>query len=284
MGSNQTMNSNKKKFTLRAFISTYMVFSFFIMMFSGIILYIAPPGRIAHWTELTIFGFTKDQWQSIHTIFTFLFIIAGSFHIYYNWKPILAYFRTKMKEQFKVRKEMILSALFSLIVFSLVLANVPPFKTVMDFGEDFSNSWSDEESEPPVPHAEEMTLIEFAQVTSTDVNEIIKNLKNNGIVNAIGNSIIKDLAVENKTTPQQIYRKVNPESQSKTTSHVAGKFGYGRKTFAEVCDELQISQEKALANASKYNLKIDLNKKLKGIASDNDILPIELIKMIKGEY
>jgi len=278
------MNSNKKKFSLRAFISTYMVFSFLILAFSGIILYIAPPGRIAHWTELTILGFTKDQWQAIHTIFTFLFIIAGSFHIYYNWKPIMAYFRTKMKEKFKLRKELIFSALFSVIVFSLVVSNVPPFKTVMDLGEDFSDSWSDEESEPPVPHAEEMTLTEFAQLTNADVNTIIENLKNNGIAYATENSIIKDLALENNTTPQQIYRKVNSGSQSNVATHKGGKFGYGRKTLAEVCEELKITQETALANLSKYNLQIDLNKKVKEIASDNDILPIELIKMIKGEY
>jgi len=261
-----------------------MVFSFIIMVFSGLILFIAPPGRIAHWTELTILGFTKDQWQSIHTIFTFLFIIAGSFHIYYNWKPILAYFRTKMKEKFKLRKELILSALFSVIVFLLVLSNVPPFKTVMDLGEDFSDSWSNEESEPPVPHAEEMTLIEFAQVTNAEVKTIIKNLKNNGITNVTENSVIKDLAVENNTTPQQIYKKVNSESQPNVVSHKGGKFGYGRKTISEICEELQISQDKALANLSKYDLNIDLNKKVKEIASDNDLLPIELINMLKGEY
>jgi len=278
------MNSIKKKFNWRAFLSVYMVFSFIIMVSSGLILFIAPPGRIAHWTELTILGFSKNQWQAIHTIFTFLFVIAGSLHIYYNWKPILAYFRTKMKQKIKLRKELMFSALFSLIVFSLILANVPPFKTVMDLGEEFSDSWSDEESEPPVPHAEEMTLLEFAQVTNSDVADIVKNLKSNGVLNANENSIIKALAEENNTTPQQIYSKVNSVVQTNITNHTKGKFGYGRKTIPEICEDLQITEEKALTNLSKYNIKFDFDMKLKEIAFDNDVLPIDLIKMIKGEY
>lgn len=278
------MCTSKKKISLRALTSVYMVVSFIVMVISGLILYIAPPGRVANWTELTILVLRKDQWQSVHTIFTFLFILVGGLHIYYNWKPILTYFRTKMQSGFKLRKELLLSSVFAVVVFSLVLANVPLFKTVMDLGEKFSDSWSDDSSEPPVPHAEEMTLSEFANIVSTDVNAMIKKLQDNGILNVSENSVIKSLAEENNITPQQIYDKINADKQSVGEIQLQSGIGYGRKTIPELCEVLQITQESALANLSKYNLSIDLSKKVKDIASDNDILPIELVKMIQSEY
>jgi len=37
-------------------------------------------------------------------------------------------------------------------------AGVPPFGTVMEVGEEIKNSWSTTTNEPPVPHAELMTV------------------------------------------------------------------------------------------------------------------------------
>ena len=95
----------RKKFNWRAFNSLYIVYSFIILSLSGFVLFIAPPGRIAIWTNLTILGFTKHEWQAIHIIFTFLFIIAIVFHIYFNWKPILFYFRKKLDQKTKIKSD-----------------------------------------------------------------------------------------------------------------------------------------------------------------------------------
>ncbi|MEE9117117.1 MAG: DUF4405 domain-containing protein [Calditrichia bacterium] len=108
-----------------------------------------PPGRIAKWTSIPILGLEKDQWQALHTIFTFLFIIANGFHLYFNWKPFLSYLSDKKKQFFRLRREL-LSAIFIVAgIFYLILLNTPPFKTVMDFGESMKNEWSVDSSEPP---------------------------------------------------------------------------------------------------------------------------------------
>lgn len=84
-------------FNWRSFLSVYMGFSFLIMTVTGIILYIAPPGRVAHWSNWTLAGLLKEEWQAIHTIFTFIFIAAGVLHIIFNWKPLLSYLRKKQR-------------------------------------------------------------------------------------------------------------------------------------------------------------------------------------------
>lgn len=278
------MAKNKqKKFSWRAFISLYIVLSFIVMIVTGIVLYIAPPGRIAHWVELTILGLTKEQWQALHTIFTFLFIIAGAFHIYFNWKPFKIYLRTRMQQKVKIRKELIWSAVLSFMIFGLVLADVPPFSTIIDLGEEFSDSWSDEESEPPVPHAEKMTLQEFAEVTQISLPEIISNLENNGIIPVDNTSIIGDLAEQFNLSPKQIYEKIAGNVPIKSATKLVQGSGYGRKTIAEICEILQIPIDVARENLAKKNIEAELSAKIKNIASDYDVLPIELVEIMKGE-
>ena len=42
------MSATTKKFHWKVFVSFYVVFSFVALALSGIVLYVAPPGRIAN--------------------------------------------------------------------------------------------------------------------------------------------------------------------------------------------------------------------------------------------
>jgi len=92
----------RTKFSWRAFTSLYIILSFIIIIISGIILYIAPPGRIAKWAYISILGLEKAQWQALHTIFTFLFIIANCFHLYFNWNSFLSYLKIRENRFFEL--------------------------------------------------------------------------------------------------------------------------------------------------------------------------------------
>ena len=87
------------------------------MIISGVFLYLAPAGRIAKWTHIYILGFEKETWQAIHTIFTYIFIIAGGFHIFYNWKPLMSYLKDRVKRNFTLTKELSASFIITIAVF-----------------------------------------------------------------------------------------------------------------------------------------------------------------------
>ena len=148
----------KYKFKWRSFTSLYITISFLVMIVSGAILYIAPPGRIVHWTHISILGFEKHQWQALHIIFTFLFVIASAFHLYFNWSVFISYLKDKLNKRYRLRRELFFSLVLTSGIFILILWDVPPFRDVIDFGESMKSSWSSEAAEPPVPHAEEMTF------------------------------------------------------------------------------------------------------------------------------
>ncbi len=75
----------------RAFASLCSLAGFMLLCVTGLILFLEPHGRVAYWTRWCFLGLEKDQWGNIHIISGFLFLIAGAFHLYYNWKAILGY-------------------------------------------------------------------------------------------------------------------------------------------------------------------------------------------------
>lgn len=273
-------NKQSRAINWRAFTSMFILFSFLIIGISGIILYFAPPGRIAHWSQWTLTGLTKESWQSVHTIFAFTFIITAIFHLKFNWKPLMAYIKKKLAEgQTKVRKELALSALVSVGLLVLTLVSAPPFSTIMSWGEALSNAWADENTEPPIPHAELMTLEKLAQNMQIPLSDFLQGLQEAGI-RAEPASIIGDLARENEMTPSQIYARL-PKQNVPDTGIIAGG-GYGRKTVAEVCKSMQKPVSRGLQNLKQQGIEATPDTNVRELASRYDLKPIDIVKILQA--
>ncbi|MBS3945958.1 MAG: DUF4405 domain-containing protein [Melioribacter sp.] len=271
----------KKKFSWRGFISLYITLSFIIMAISGIILYFSPPGRVANWSYWRFLGLLKSQWQAIHTIFTFLFIVAAGFHLFFNWKPFIAYLKTKFESNVKLRNEFTISSIVVILIFAMTIYDFVPFKNVMDFGEELKASWSTEKTEPPIPHAEDLTLTEFAKTINVSVEEIKNSLSSKGIIIQDENITIKELASKNNISPNEIYTKLR--SGNKQQNQVAGEGrGYGRKTLAEISAENNLNIDKVITNLKSHGIDAVANDKLKDIAMRNNLLPVDVANKALG--
>jgi len=73
-----------RRFEWRAFVSVTTMLSFLGMSVTGVVLFVTPPGRIAHWTGWTLSGLTKDQWVALHIWFSLVFLVTAAFHLYLN--------------------------------------------------------------------------------------------------------------------------------------------------------------------------------------------------------
>ncbi len=272
-----------KIINLRKFISLYMTLSFMVMIVSGIILYIAPSGRIAHWSYWSMLGLTKTEWQNIHTIFTFLFVIAGVFHIVYNWKPIVHYLSTKSLNNSKLSKEFIYSLIFSILIFVGTYFQIQPFGFVLELGEKITESWENESNEPPMPHAERLTIYEFASLLNIETNSLINKLSKNGYYVKDTVTTIEELAANYNTTPSVIYATINAkgisENQDSKNSFSQGS-GFGRKNLSEVLSENNIPWKEGIILLKKNGIVVEKDARLKDIAEDNKISPIEIINAL----
>jgi len=272
--------ANNNKFHKKSFTSFITLFSFLIMTISGIFLYFAPPGRIANWSRWTFLFLTKAQWQAIHTILSLVFIIASGFHIYFNWSVLIGYIKRKMQQGINKKRELLWSSVLTVLLSVFTIAGVPPFSTIMDWGEELSNAWSNEQTEPPIPHAEAMTLEELAKLTQQPLDGILRNLNSKGIMVDSTTMVVKELAQKYHLTPNQLYEKMQIKIKN-STSTISGR-GFGRKTVTEICQQHNIPVRLGLERLKENNIEAGADNFIRDLAQQNNKLPVELIEIITG--
>jgi len=280
----------KEKFSFRALTALVLFWSFIIEAVSGIILYIVPPGRIANWTNWKLLGFTKGGWESIHTIFGYLFLVFLLIHISYNWNALLTYIKKKINYGLKIRLEFFSSLLLAILIFIGTAVNIPPFISIMDFGEKMKNSWEDNRHQPFLSRAELLTFNQFIDILGIAEEEAIKTLKNKGVEVKNQNFLIKDIARSNKISPAKIYDILKNSFPS--INEIKGKrsvisepFGFrkreGQKTIEEIAKEVGISGDTAVKILGERGITAKRSDMLRKIAEKYNKTPSEIKRIIR---
>lgn len=197
-------------FKIRGFISITLALSFIIICLSGIVLYIMPHGRVVYWTNWKIAGLSKDDWEAIHTILGYAFMIAAIVHACFNWGLFISYIKGKLSKGFLLKKEFAASLLFTSVLLWGTIAGIPPFGSIMDVGESFKLSWEKDSEKPPVPHAELMTLEKFIANLDLSTDTVMDNLENYGISDVNKGETLKTLASDNDISPHELYMIIHP--------------------------------------------------------------------------
>jgi len=283
---------NKKKFYWRSFVSFGLFLSFLVMTLSGVILYIAPPGRVANWSNWELWGLTKAGWQSLHTNFSLFFLILGIFHLFsINWKAFLAHIRTKATKELNRKKEMVLATLLTVFIFIGVIVNIPPFKTIMVWGESLTESWEKKETSPPIPHAELYSLEKFsAEILDIPLDSTIAILKANKISFDNKDQTIKEIGKSNGKAPSEIFLlfgkyKGQVDKERKKSVIIQRGNGIGKKSLQQIGEEYGIPVEEMIRALEKEGFKdITSEDILKDIAGKSGVTPADILKILNNRH
>jgi hypothetical protein len=284
MRTDTTMSTaNKQDFYWRAFVTFYIVLSFLVIAASGLVLFISPPGRVANWAQWTFAGVTKAGWQAIHTVFTFLFVGAAVLHVYFNWRVIVAYVKSKVGVGVRRGRELAFASGLTVMVLGLTLAGLPPFSSVMSYGETVKNSWSNPATEPPVPHAELWTLSKFAETTKVPVETARRNLERAGMpVESGDDATLAVIAARYKVTPREVYAKALGTTKSAPVPLAEGG-GYGQKSVQQISEQLDVPLDKALERLRRAGIaEPTATSTLRELATANARRPFEIAQIIQG--
>ncbi len=268
----------KQKFSWRSFISFGLLFSFLIIFFTGIILYLAPAGRIAHWVNWKLIALSKEDWQALHIIFSFLFVILSIFHLFsINWKVFLSYLKNKTTKGINKKRELLISGILTLSISIGVLYSIPPFSSVINLGESLTQSWENKVEQPPIPHAELLTLIELSeQLENFSIEKIQNKLKANNIKFSSSEQTLSEIAKINNLPPLDIYNIITKTSMT----GMAGS-GIGRKALEQVAEENGKDINTVLSILKKNNVTATKEQTLKDIAAENDMPARDIYELIK---
>jgi len=274
------------RFNWRAFISVTTALSFVAMSVTGVVLFVTPPGRIAHWTGWRMLALTKEQWGGQHIWFSLIFMIAAVLHLYLNWRSFLSYFRNKIRKAFAFRAEWVMALLLCGVVGWGTLAGVGPFSSLLTWNEAIKRSWETPVGQAPIPHAELMTLSELARNTDgLEIEAMIKNLQAAGIEVESPEVVLGDLATKAGMTPRQLYAIATGQSSTPRTGGGRGAkrqdpqqggYGIGRLTLRQYCQQQNLDLEKSLQKLREKGFRPEPDMTLREIAATGGIHPSAL--------
>jgi hypothetical protein len=283
----------EKKWNGRAFTSLCSAVSFILLCFTGIIIYAEPHGRVAYWINWQFLSLSKDQWGNIHVYSGLLFLLAGSFHIYYNWKPLINYLSGKIENSFRYKRELAISSVVFMWIAVSGIWTLPPLAYVTDLGESIKNSWvTSPELEPPFGHAELVSLQTFSKKQQIPLDQAMLELRNAGFTVNSPKSTLAEIAQSKRTSAMGVY-KVIQKLEAKPEAMKPGKTwtaeiveetfsgtGLGNKTIGQIIKELELNSSKIYQQLKAIDIEATENDKLKTLADKNNTTPIKLLTII----
>jgi hypothetical protein len=281
------------KWSGRAFVSLLSLASFILLGFTGIILYIQPHGRVAYWTKWHFLGLEKDQFGNIHILAALLFLVAGGFHLYYNWKPLMRYLSGKIEATLRHKRELVISSMVFLWIAVSGIWSLPPLASVTDLGEAIKNSWvTSPDLEPPFGHAELVSLKTFCKKQSIPLDEAMKELRRAGFKVDSPRNTLAQIADSKQTSGMGVYKVIKkleakPEPVKSGETWTADKVeetfsgtGLGRKTIGQIIEELGLDSDTAYKRLKAANIKAQKDDRFKKLADKHDTTPIKILTII----
>lgn len=271
--------ARESRFQWRAFTTLFIVIGFTMLIATGLALYATPPGRIANWSGWTLLALTKEQWQALHMVFGLLFAAAAGVHLYFNWRVLVFYLRSKARSGIHRRRELALASALSAVLAVLAVAGVPPVSYVADGREALSDYWSTSEAEPPVPHMELLTIAQVAETVKIQPAEALARLEQAGI-RADAATPLERVAAAAGSTPAELYALLARGGSPSPTAATIAVAGLGRRALGDVARAAGLAPDEALGRLRAAGIEARLDETLHDIAARTDRRAPEIAKLL----
>ncbi len=260
---------------LKKTTSLTMLLSMFIMTYTGIMLFITPPGRVANWANWELLGLSKEQYGDIHSTFMILFIFATILHIFYNWKPMVSYMKNSVKEMVVFTKDMIVATIVTFLFLIGTIYQIVPFSSFLEFGSDIKDSWEKNYGTAPYSHAELSSLKNFCTKLGFSLEKSEEILKANNIKYDLSKSL-SQIARENNVSPQFIYNILKSNFEQ-SGEKIVSLTGLGKKKIKDVAISLNLSSKEFIDKLNKINIIANEDDKFKEVAEKYDMSPMDIM-------
>ena len=258
--------------------------SFILEIFTSIVLYITPPGRVSNWSNWRFWGLSKEEWTNLHVNLGILFLLAILLHVYFNWKVIGAYLKNKARAFRLFTPSFNVGLLASIAVFVGTLLYVPPFSSVIEFSTAIKDQASVVWGEPPYGHAELSSLRTFADKMDYDLDAMLAQLRDAGIEFGDDSWTLMQVAEANGLSPQAIYLVMRPEETGEVKELPASSpEGLGPKTVADFSREYGLDPDQVLAVLAGLGIEARAETKFREAAEGAGTSASELyLRLVEG--
>jgi len=257
--------------------------SLFVVLLTSAVLYIVPQGRVAYWANWQLWGLSKEQWAAIHINVGILFLIALLLHTSYNWDNIELYLKDKSRKMKIFTKDFNIALCLIVICVVGAYVKVPPFSTIMELNSQIKETAAKKYGEPPYGHAELSSIQSFARHIGIDLRIATKSLNEAGYTVENDTQSLKQIAIANGVSPQQIYlAMIKPSATSGEVKRLQRKpgQGMGNLTLRELCDNHGLDMEFVISSLKEANISSQAEMTMKQIGELNGLGPMDVYKKI----
>jgi hypothetical protein len=272
------------RFQWRALTTSLVALSFVMLLTSGVILFLAPPGRVANWTNWAILGLRKSDWSGLHIWFSTLFLVVVGFHLFFNWRPLVSYFKDRLTRRVGFRPEWLAGVAVTAVVAVGTLKHVGPFETLLAWNENLKESWDRPAERAPIPHAELLTLAALAEKGGVDLAAATARLNARGISGFTGETIVQKIADAAGRPAREIFTIITTAAAAAGEHATGGRAGggLGWKTLAQFCADEGIDVATAVTRLKAGGVAADEKLTLRELATASGRKPYELPELIRG--
>ncbi len=267
----------------RAFV---VATTFLVVLFSGLVLFIAPHDRIARWNAWRLAGLGSDTWPRLHVSTSLFSVLVISVYLFFDWNSSVKYVADRWHARPRPRLELSTGIAVGLAVAVVAGLGVPPAAQLFAWQDGVKASWQRAgAAEPPFGHAEVLPLPELASRTGLDLEATLAHLAQRGFrVESLETSLL-DAARTLGITPVALFAvlpEVPPRPASLAERYGPGS-GVGRKTVAELARELGVPVDTALARLAARGVEARPEATLRGLAEGRGLESLDLVRIVAGE-
>jgi hypothetical protein len=277
----------------RAFTSLCSLVSFILLLLTAVILYLEPHGRVAYWTKWNFLGLEKDQLGNIHIFSGLLFLVAGGFHLYYNWKLLIRYLGGKIETGLRYKRELMISSLIFFWIVASGIWSIPPLIYVADLGEAVKNAWvTSPELEPPFGHAELVSLKTFCKKQGIPLDQAMAELRETGFKVDNPDKTIADIADSMRRSGLEVYKvikKLEPKPNAMnagliwtpgTIEEAFAGTGVGRKSIGQIIKDHGLDPITVYRRLKLNGIEAKDDDKIKDLADKHGSTPVKVLTII----
>ena len=156
--------------------------------------------------------------------------MAGLWHTFLNWKPVMNYIRGAGGGS---RKPLLAAALICLFVYAGTLLEIPPMQQLVGWNDAIKDYQARKYGEPPFGHAETSSLKQFSAFLGLDSDLILQKMREADFKGEPKpESIFIDIATSNDMTPQELFSFIMKSTGATMPVRGSGK-GQGKGQTAQ---------------------------------------------------
>ncbi len=274
---------------LKKTVTLVLFFALFFVLVSGLVMFTAPPARVASWADWGFLGLSRQAWEGAHLAMGLLVVAAGLVHAMLHADAFLDHLRDDDGMVIVFTKPFFAGGIIVVGLFAAALAGAPPMAQLARLADHLQERAADTYGEPPYAAAERSTLADFARRMGMDTEKALALLRLKNIKADSADLTLGEIARQNRVAPGGVFEalKMVMEPSGGTTT-VAGlpkepPPGLGRRKLSDICEEYGLDLPQALGRLSTAGFKAQPAWTLAEIAKASNVLPIAVYDALRAE-